>query len=77
MLDEMTQQNTSKFATFYIYENPTLIFPVFISCYFIFPLINAPVDVDIDKGIHKGKSTVARNEKRKNLRGFSYYFSKF
>ena len=55
MLDEMTQQNTSKFATFYIYENPKLIFPVFISCYFIFPLINAPVDVDIDKGIHKGK----------------------
>ena len=24
MLDEMTQQNTSKFAIFYIYENPKL-----------------------------------------------------
>ena len=38
MLDEMTQQrNASKFAIFYIlYQNPKLIFPFFISCYFMF-----------------------------------------
>ena len=36
MLDEMTWQNASKFAIFYIYENPKLIFPFFISCYFFF-----------------------------------------
>ena len=35
MLDEMTRQNASKFAIFYIYENPKLPFPFFISCYFI------------------------------------------
>ena len=28
------------------------------------------VYVDIDQGIHKGKSKVARNEKRKNYMGF-------
>ena len=28
--------------------------------------------IDIDQGIHKEKSKVARNEKRKKLRGFSY-----
>ena len=27
---------------------------------------------DIDQGIHKGKMKVARNEKRKKLRGFSF-----
>ena len=36
MLDEMTWQNTSKFVIFYIYENPKLLFPFFISLYFIF-----------------------------------------
>ena len=44
MLDEMTQQNTSKLATFYIHENPKFLFPFFISCYSIFSLINALVD---------------------------------
>ena len=29
-------------------------------------------NVDIDQGIHKVKYKVARNEKRKKLRGFSY-----
>ena len=29
--------NTSKFGIFYIFENPKLFFPFFISCYFIFP----------------------------------------
>ena len=36
MLDEMTRQNASKFAIFYIYENPKLLFPFFNSCYVIF-----------------------------------------
>ena len=36
LLDEMTWWNASKFAMFYIYENPKLLFPFFISCYFIF-----------------------------------------
>ena len=35
-----------------------------------FYLMNAPVYVDIDQGIHKGK--IARNEKRKKLHGLSY-----
>ena len=34
--------------------------------------MNALVYVDIDQGIHWGKNKVARNEKRKKLRGFSY-----
>ena len=34
--------------------------------------MNAPVYVDIDQGIHKGKLKVARNEKRKKLYGFSF-----
>ena len=34
--------------------------------------MNAPVYVDIDQGIHKGKLKVARNEKRKKLHGFSF-----
>ena len=36
MLDEMTRWNASKFAIFYIYENPKLLFPFFISCNFTF-----------------------------------------
>ena len=35
--------------------------------------MNALVYVDIDQGIHKGKSEVARNEKWKNYVGFLYY----
>ena len=52
MLDEMTRQNASKFAIFYIYENPNLLFPFFISCYFSFSLMNAQVYVQIDQSIH-------------------------
>ena len=36
----------------YIYENPKLLFPFFISCYFIISLINALVYVDIDQDIN-------------------------
>ena len=34
--------------------------------------MNAPVHVDMEQGIHKGKLKVALNEKRKQLRGFSF-----
>ena len=37
--------------------------------------MNALVYVDIDQGIHKVKMKVARNEKRKNLLGFSFYIN--
>ena len=40
MLDEMTLQNASKFAIFYIYENPKLLFPIFISCYHLTNMFN-------------------------------------
>ena len=41
-LDEMAQQNASKFAIFYIHENLKLPFPFFILYYFIFksPMTN-------------------------------------
>ena len=41
MLDEMTRQNASKFAIFYVvlYKYPKLLFPFFISHYFIFFLV--------------------------------------
>ena len=39
MLDEMFQRNASKFAIFYIYENPKLFF---ISCYIIYSLNECP-----------------------------------
>ena len=42
MLDEMTQRNASKFAIFYEYENPKMLFPFIILCNFIFSLINVP-----------------------------------
>ena len=49
VLDEMTQWNASKFAIFYIYENPKLLFPFCATLRF--PLMNALVYVDIDQGI--------------------------
>ena len=55
MLDEMTWRNASKIVMFYMYKTPKLLFPFFISCYFIFSLMNALVYVDIDQGIHQGK----------------------
>ena len=36
VLNEKFQRIASKFAIFYIYENPKLLFPFFILCYFIF-----------------------------------------
>ena len=51
---------------YFIYKKTHVVFFVFYFVQlYIFPY-------DIDQGIHKGKSKVARNEKRKKLRGFSY-----
>ena len=36
VLDEKFQRNASKFALFYIHENPKLLFPFSISCNFMF-----------------------------------------
>ena len=52
ILNLMPQQNTSKFAIFYEYENPKLLLPLFISCNLIFTLMNALVYVDINHGIN-------------------------
>ena len=53
MLDEMTQQNASKFAIFLEYENPRIVvFRFFFHATLYFPLMNALVCVDIDQGIH-------------------------
>ena len=42
VLDEKLQQNAAKFAIFYIYEKQKLLFPFFISGYFIFFLNICP-----------------------------------
>ena len=48
ILNLMPQQNTSKFAIFYEYENPKLLFPFFILGNFM----NVLLYVIIDQGIH-------------------------
>ena len=50
VLDEKFQRNASKFGIFYIYENLKLLFSFRANLFF--PLMNAPVYVDIDQGIH-------------------------
>ena len=54
VLNEKFQRNASKFAISIIYENPKLLFPFYISDYFIFfsPVNDALVFVNIDQGIH-------------------------
>ena len=49
MRNLMPQRNASKFAIFYICK-PKIAFSI--SCYFIFPLMNARVYGEIDQGIH-------------------------
>ena len=74
MLNEMTYWNASKFAIFLEYENPCSFFCLFfISCCFIFSPNEYPGLCRLKPG-HSfgGKNEVAQNEKRKNLRGFSY-----
>ena len=46
MLDEMTWQNASKFAIFYVYENPKMLFPF--RATLLFSLMNALVYVNIE-----------------------------
>ena len=42
---------------------------------FTFPLMNALIYVNIDQGIHEGKSKVAQNEKRKKLHEVSFFIN--
>ena len=73
VFDEKFQRKASKFAIFYTYENPTLLFPFFISYYFIFSLINKLVYVNIDQGIHQEKKIKKYEIKNgKSNVGFSY-----
>ena len=57
---------------FFMYRKTCIVFLFFILCNFTFFLMNALIYVDIDQGIHMGKSKVAWNEKWKKLRAFSY-----
>ena len=55
-LNEMFQRNTSKFAIFYVKENPCSFFHFSFRATLYFYLMNALVYVvDIDQGIHKVK----------------------
>ena len=76
------------FKICYVYgkRKPMQFFSFFIQSNFHFPLMNALVYVDIDQGIHKGKTKVAINEKRKkttwvfisiNVANFEAFFSVF
>ena len=51
VLDKKFQRNASKFAIFYVYENPKLLFPFSFHEYFIFLPYECLVYVDIDLGI--------------------------
>ena len=54
-LNEMFQQNASKFAIFYVSENTCSFFRFSFRATLYFCLINALVYVDINQGIHKVK----------------------
>ena len=74
ILNLMPQQNASKFAIFYKYKNPKLIFPFFILCYLIF-FSNGLCSHRPGNSLGE-KSKVAWNEKWKNLHGHGYLYSK-
>ena len=65
MLDEMTQQNASKFVILLEYENLPSFFRLSFRASLIFSEMNALVYVVIDQGIYYAKNKVARNEKWK------------
>ena len=68
MLDEMTLQNASKFATFLEYENPCSFFRF--SFRATFSLTDALAYVDIDQGIHSGETNLNEMKNEKNYMGF-------
>ena len=59
MLDEMFQQNASNLALFLEYENLRSFFHFSFRATLFFPLMNAPVYVNIDRGTNFGKNNVA------------------
>ena len=63
----MFQRNASKFAIFCIYENPKLLFPFFISCYFIFLPNECP-------GLwqHRPGNSLGNEKRKKQLWVFVY-----
>ena len=70
MLDEMTlTKMLQNVPHFWNTKTQVVFFSFFISFNLIFPLMNALVYVNIDQGIHKEKTKVARNEKFKKLLG--------
>ena len=54
-LNKMFQRNASKFAIFYVSENPCTFFRFSFRANLYFYLMNALVYVDIDQSIHKVK----------------------
>ena len=66
MLDEMTLQNTSKYAIFFEYEKSKTHIDFFISCHFIFS--------PNGQCRHRPGHSLGKNEK--NLCGFTYLFQK-
>ena len=54
-LNEMFQRNASKFAIYYVKENPCSFFRFSLRATLYFYLMNALVYVDIDQGIHEVK----------------------
>ena len=77
MLDEMTRRNDSKFAIFYKYENPKMLFPFFISCYFIFFPNEFPGLVCIHALLGENNNKVARNEKTNEKTTRVFVFQKY
>ena len=75
MLDEKFQQNHSKFAIFYIYENPKLLFPFFISCYFIFSPNECPGLCQHRPGHSLGKK-IKQHEMKNGKSNFGFSFVK-
>ena len=62
----LSRRNASKFAIYYIYQNPKLLFPFFISCYYIFSLVQSTqTRVFI-------REKIQQHEMEKGNFGFSY-----
>ena len=74
MLDEMTKRNALKFAIFYIYENPNLLFSFFNSSYFIYFPNECPGLCQHRPGHSLGENSKLHKMKNgKKLHGFSCY----
>ena len=59
-----------KLTYFYCKKTHVFFFRFSFCATLFFPLMNAPVYVDIDQGTHYGKNKIAQNEKSKKYVGF-------